>query len=115
MVYLLNQHMAIIVLKYSPTQALQAGRPAPPTAMPSDLSPRRIVLKMLAVSSSHSKMQVSLSTEKAVSLLTGCVCDPSQDNVVNALITLANIAQNVRSHDMVSESVCRSVWSGHMT
>ncbi len=56
---------------------------------------------MLAVSSTHSKMQVSLATERAVSLLAGCCADCSQENITNALITLANIAQNVMSHDLV--------------
>lgn len=67
-----------------------------------DLDPRRIVLKMLAVSSTHSKMQLSLSTERAISLLGACITDPSQENLTNAVITLANIALNVASHDLVS-------------
>ena len=80
----------------------QQAAPAP------DLCPRRIVLKMLAVSSSHSKMQTSLSTERAVTLLVACVGDSAQENVVNALITLANIAQNIRSHSMVRGGMAKT-------
>ena len=68
------------------------------------LSPRRIVLKMLAISSTHSKMQVALSTNKALTLLMDHTSDPSRENVVNTLVTLANIAQNVSSHGKVKGS-----------
>jgi len=100
---LTHSYVLYFLLVRSPTRAMQVGGqqavPAP------DLCPRRIVLKMLAVSSSHSKMQISLSTERATTLLVACVRDSSQENVINALITLANIAQNVRSHSMVSVGV----------
>ena len=48
-------------------------------------------------------MQLSLSTSRAVSLLVACTSDHSQENLTNALITLANIAQNVGSHDLVRQ------------
>ena len=70
------------------------------------LEARRIVLKMLAVSSTHSKMQNELSNERALSLLADVVCsDPSHENLTNGLITLANVAQNVASHELVSYSM----------
>ena len=62
---------------------------------------RRIVLKMLAVSSSHSKMQNELSNCHAVALLSDCLSDSPQENVTNAAIALANIAQNMTSHNVV--------------
>lgn len=70
------------------------------------LEARRIVLKMLAVSSTHSKMQNELSNERALSLLADVVCsDPSHENLTNGLITLANVAQNVTSHELVRSSM----------
>lgn len=78
--------------------------PSLPSHTPPDLDPRRIVLKMLAVCSTHSKMQLSLSSSRAVSLLLSCCGDRAQENLTNALITLANVAQNVASHDLVSVS-----------
>lgn len=83
-----------------------ACSPSLPGHSQPDLDPRRIVLKMLAVSSTHSKMQLSLSSSRAVSLLVTCTSDRSQENITNALITLANIAQNVGSHDLVSTLSC---------
>ena len=61
------------------------------------------MLKMLAVSSTHSKMQKELSNERALSLLSDVCSDPSHENITNALITLANIAQNVNSHELVRQ------------
>ena len=66
-----------------------------------NLEARRIVLKMLAVSSTHSKMQNELSNERALSLLADVCNDPSHENLTNGLITLANVAQNVASHELV--------------
>ena len=74
----------------------------------SNLEARRIVLKMLAVSSTHSKMQNELTNEKALSLLSDVCNDPSQENLTNSLITLANVAQNVSSHELVSVSITLS-------
>lgn len=65
------------------------------------LEARRIVLKMLAVLSSHSKMQVELAKEPSLKLLIGACKDNSLENVTNALITLANVAQNINSHGLV--------------
>ena len=62
---------------------------------------RCIVLKMLSVSSCHRKMQRGLAKPHSVTLLSGCLGDVSQENVTNAVITLANMAQNVDSHNMV--------------
>ena len=70
-----------------------------------NLEARRIVLKMLAVSSTHSKMQNELSNERSLSLLSDVCNDLSQENLTNALITLANVAQNVASHELV-----RTTW-----
>ncbi len=67
------------------------------------LEARRIVLKMLAASSRHGKMQRELSTQRAVCLLGECLGDPSQENITNAVITIANIALNVDSHRLVRE------------
>ena len=66
-----------------------------------NLEARRIVLKMLAVSSTHSKMQNELSNENALSLLADVCNDPSHENLTNGLITLANVAQNIASHELV--------------
>lgn len=59
---------------------------------------RRIVLKMLAVCSTHHKMKASLSDHRTLSLLVDYLSDPSQENVTNAIIALANVAQTVNSH-----------------
>ena len=64
------------------------------------------MLKMLAVSSTHSKIQISLSTEKALSLLVSCISEAAEENVMNALITIANIAQKVTSHEKVCGYLC---------
>ena len=60
---------------------------------------------MLAVSSTHSKMQKELSNERALSLLADVCDDLSHENLTNALISLANVAQNVTSHELVSGRV----------
>ena len=62
---------------------------------------RTIVLKMLSISSAHRKMQRGLAKPHSVSLLCGCLGDSNPDNVTNAAITIANIAQNVDGHDTV--------------
>lgn len=62
------------------------------------LEARRIVLKMLAVCSIHHKMKASLTDHRALSLLTDYLTSPSQENVTNAVIALANVAQNVNCH-----------------
>ena len=62
------------------------------------LEARRIVLKLLALSSTHTKMQLALTNSKCISLLSEYVSDPSQENKINATITLANIGQNIQSH-----------------
>ena len=46
-------------------------------------------------------MQKSLTKPHSIALLCGCLGDVNQDNMTNAAITLANVAQNVDSHDMV--------------
>ena len=61
---------------------------------------------MLSVSSAHGKMQRSLAKPHSVTLLCGCLGDGNKDNVTNAVITLANVAQNVDSHDMVWNGNC---------
>lgn len=65
------------------------------------LEAKRIVLKMFAVASSHHKMQNQLSSERAIGLLADCMKDPSLENVTNAVITLANVAQHTGSHKLV--------------
>lgn len=65
------------------------------------LEAKRIALKMLAVASSHHKMQKQLSNKNAISLLADCLTDSSLENVTNAVITLANIAQDIGSHKLV--------------
>ena len=66
------------------------------------LEARRIALKILAVSSAYSKMQNELSNERALSLFADVISnDPSHENLTNGLITLANVAQNVASHELV--------------
>lgn len=65
------------------------------------LEAKRIVLKMFAVASSHHKMQKQLSNERAVNLLANCLKDASLENVTNAVITLANVAQHTDSHKLV--------------
>ena len=67
------------------------------------LEARRIVLKMLAIASNHSKMQHELSTNQTISLLMGCLGDPFEENVTNGMICLANLAQNVECHPLVWE------------
>ena len=64
---------------------------------------RRIVLKMLAMSSMHTKMKIALSDTRTIGLLTDYVSDVSQENRINAVITLANIAQNISSHDFLCQ------------
>ena len=59
---------------------------------------KRIVLKLLAVTSSHTKMQRALSSSRYVSLLSDYTSDVSLENRTNAIITLANIGQDVQSH-----------------
>ena len=84
--------------------------PPPPPPSPSHarghlvtlLEARRIVLKLLAVSSSHPKMQRELTNHFSISLVAECLRESSQENITNAAITLANIAQNVDSHNLVS-------------
>ena len=62
---------------------------------------RRIVLKMLAVCSTHVKMKSALTEFRTLALLNDYLTDPSQENVTNSAIALANIAQNVQSHRML--------------
>lgn len=62
------------------------------------LEARRIVLKMLAVCSIHHKMKASLTEHRTLSLLSDYLTNPSQENVTNAVIALANVAQNVKCH-----------------
>lgn len=64
---------------------------------------RRIVLKLLAVSSTHTKMQVALSNPRCIGLLAEYVSDVSLENKTSAVIALANIAQNVNSHQYIQE------------
>lgn len=64
---------------------------------------RRIVLKMLAMSSTHTKMKIALSDTRTIALLTDYLSDVSQENRTNAVITLANIAQNINSHDFLCQ------------
>ena len=59
---------------------------------------RRIVLKMLAVSSTHHKMKESLRAERTLSLLTDYLNTTSHENITNTIIALANIAQNIACH-----------------
>ena len=69
------------------------------------LEARRIVLKMLAVLSSHSKMQSELAKEATLKLLVAACKDNSLENVTNSLITLANVARNTGSHGLVMMSL----------
>ena len=64
---------------------------------------RRIVLKMLAQSSVHNKVKNSLSQLRTIALLMDYLSDPSQENILNALKTLANIAQIVSTHPLFIE------------
>ena len=59
---------------------------------------RRIVLKMLAVSSTHHKMKESLRAHRTLSLLTDYLATTSHENVTNTIIVLANVAQNIACH-----------------
>ena len=59
---------------------------------------RRIVLKMLAVTSSHRKMKESLREHRTLSLLADYLTNTSHENMTNAVIALANVAQNVSCH-----------------
>jgi len=68
----------------------------------SEAEAKGIVLKMLAVASSHLKMQSQLSNERSLQLLSGAMDDQSSSNVTNAVMTLANIAQHTDSHQLVS-------------
>ncbi len=64
---------------------------------------RRIVLKLLAQSSIHVKVKKDLTQLRTIALLMDYLSDPSQENILNATITLANIAQNVNSHSLFYE------------
>lgn len=64
---------------------------------------RRIVLKLLAQSSAHVKVKNDLSQLRTIALIMDYLSDPSQENVLNATMTLANIAQNVNSHSLFFE------------
>lgn len=64
---------------------------------------RRIVLKLLAVSSTHVKMQIALSNLRSIGLLTEYTTDVSLENRTNSVITLANIAQNIGSHQYMQD------------
>ena len=63
-----------------------------------------IVLRLLAISSSHSKMKRELATQRTIALLSEYLMDLSQETLSNAVITLANIAQNTASHQLLLQS-----------
>ena len=46
-------------------------------------------------------MQRGLAKPHSIALLCGCLGDSNQDNVTNATVVLANVAQNVDSHELV--------------
>ena len=64
---------------------------------------RRIVLKLLAQSSNHMKVKNDLSQLRTIALLMDYLSDLSQENILNATISLANVAQNVKSHALFFE------------
>lgn len=64
---------------------------------------RRIVLRVLAQSSTNAKVQKTLSQLRTIALLMDYLSDPSQQNILNAAITLANVAQNVNAHHLYFE------------
>lgn len=62
---------------------------------------RGIVLRLIAISSSHSKMKRELTTARTIALLSDYIVDISQETLTNAVITIANIAQSIGSHHLL--------------
>ena len=96
--YHLHFHSLHPSLSLSPSSPTLKGPPV------THLHARQIVLKLLSVTSSHRKMQKELAEVHAIGLLSSCLFDPCQEDRTNATIALANVAQNVDSHELVRDS-----------
>jgi hypothetical protein len=64
---------------------------------------KRIALKLFAALSVYDKIHKELGDARVISLLVENLCDVSQENVTNAVVTLSNIAKNPNTHPLMMQ------------